>query len=199
MERPPKQHVKPTSISILIQIPLSGKEKPIPLPKHWLPFYHKSPRIISMTSDFTQQISLLISNSRKKELCILIWEWLIKLYMFMAFTSPQDVFPWWYFASDYLPTQTCICSRGRCTGCSAGSLQGGNEWSVFCSTLGNVYFLYQYKSACRDSGDLIDMQIHRVITACWAKEMPTLTSVCCSFCLIKAFSVTLITQCGQDG
>lgn len=37
------------------------------------------------------------------------------------------------------------------------------------------------------AGDLIDMQIHRVITSCWAKEMPTLTSVCSSFCLIKGF------------
>lgn len=37
------------------------------------------------------------------------------------------------------------------------------------------------------AGDLIDMQIHRMITSHWAKEMPTLTSVCSSFCLIKGF------------
>lgn len=37
------------------------------------------------------------------------------------------------------------------------------------------------------AGDLIDMQIHRVITSRWATEMPTLTSVCSSFCLIKGF------------
>lgn len=126
-----------------------------PLPKHWWPFCHRMPRIISIISDFTQRISLLIKTSYKKELtkcwklCIVIWEWLIKLCMFMAFTSPQDIFPRWYSASDNLPTQTCICSRGQYTGYAAGSLQGGNEWSVFCSTLGNVFFLYQYESACR--------------------------------------------------
>lgn len=109
---------------------------------------------LAWISDFTQRISLLTKTSYKKELtkcwklCIVIWEWLIKLYMFMAFTSPQDIFPWWYSSSDNLPTQTCICSRGQYTGYAAGSLQGGNEWSVFCSTLGNV-FLYQYESACR--------------------------------------------------
>lgn len=37
------------------------------------------------------------------------------------------------------------------------------------------------------AGDLIDMQIHRVITSCWATEMPTLTSVCSSLWLIKGF------------
>lgn len=83
------------------------------------------------------------------KLCTLIWERLIKFCMFMASTSLQDIFPWWYSASDYLPTQTRICSRGQYTGNSAGSLQGGKEWSVFGPTLENVLFSYQYESVCR--------------------------------------------------
>lgn len=135
-----------------------------PFPKCWLPIYHRPPGRINVFSDFTQCISLLIKTGYKKEptecwkLCPLSWERLINFYMFMAFTSPQDIFPWWYSAFDYLPIQTCICSRGQHTGYSAGSLQGGNEWSVFCSTLENVFFLYQYESVCRGPNRHADPQ-----------------------------------------
>lgn len=126
-----------------------------PFPQCSLPIYHRLTRRINKFLDFTQCISLLIKASYKKEpseyrkLCTLIWERLIKFCMFMAFTSLQDIFPWWYSLSDYLPTQTRICSRGQYTGDSAGSLQGGNEWSGFGLTLENVLFLYQYESVCR--------------------------------------------------
>lgn len=161
-----------------------------PFPQCSLPIYHRLTRRINMFLDFTQCIFFLIKASYKKEptkcwkLCTLIWERLIKFCMFVAFTSLQDIFPWWYSASDYLPTQTCICSRGQYTGDSAGSLQGGNEWSVL---VPHWKMCSSYINMRMSAGDLIDMQIHRVITSCWAKEMPTLTSVCTSFCLIKGF------------
>lgn len=126
-----------------------------PFPQCSLPIYHRLTKRINMFLDFTPCISLLIKASYKQEpsecwkLCTLIWERLIKFYMFMAFTSLQDIFPWWYSASDYLPTQTGICSRGQYTGDSAGSLQRGNERSGFGPTLENVLFLYQYESVCR--------------------------------------------------
>lgn len=155
LEGSPKLQIQSTSISIVIGIPLSEKDEHITHPSQSADCqFATGCQEELMFLDFTQCISLLIKTSYKKvptkcwELCTLIWKRLINFYTFMAFTSPQDVFPWWYSASDYLPTQTCICSRGQYTGDSAGSLQGGNEWSVFHSTLQNV-FLYQYESACR--------------------------------------------------
>lgn len=157
-----------------------------PFPKHWLPIYHRLLRRINMFSDFTQHLSLLIKTSYKKEptecwkLCTLIWERLINFYMLLL--PPRT-----FFLDDILLLIICLPKHAYAAGAST---QATLQEVYREETNGQCFVPHrEMYSSCINmrvpAGDLIDMQIHTVITSRWAKEMPTF--VCSSFCLIKGF------------
>lgn len=158
--------------------------------EHWLSIYDRLPRRICMLSGFTQSISFLIKTSYKKEptkhwkLSAFVWERLMDFYMFMAFIFPPPrhfslvMFCFWLSAYPNMRMQQGPDQR------QLRRKLAGRQGMVSvllhterCVLRATPECLQGTSQTCRSTESLLLTEL----------EMPTLTSVCSSFFLIKGF------------